>query len=97
MPKGSFALRKYVKCSTHGCVPWEGHLICDGCGSVFSTQDDSLPTHVESDNCPTCGKLLVPPSSRPEGTPAPEFTARIICPSCFASRASAPDADGGSS
>lgn len=97
MPRGSFALRKYVKCSTHGRVPWEGHLICDGCGSVFSTQDDSLPTHVASDDCPTCGKLLVPPATRELGAPAVEFTARIICPACFAARTAAADADGGSS
>lgn len=65
-----------VKCGIHGKKPWNGEVVCNACGQMFTTYDDKLPTHAPM-FC-LCNRLLMPP--------AKNFTARSCCTSCFLER-----------
>lgn len=70
-------------CSKHGELAWEGHIVCTGCGALYSTKDASLSTHA-SYRCanPECRKRMLPHPSMPL-TKRVELHAKPFCVVCF--------------
>lgn len=56
---------RMIRCETHGIRRWKGHVICDGCGRVFQTDEDDKPRFAPR-GCP-CGAELMPPASEQVG------------------------------
>jgi hypothetical protein len=63
-----------VDCGSHGKVPWQMDVMCDGCGKLYNLDDPSCPRYPEL--C-SCGKAL---TARFIGDN--DFSARIVCPAC---------------
>jgi len=74
-----------IQCGKHKKMPWTGQVLCaieaGGCGRVWHLNHGHEPkAHGVCD----CGKVLVARSDAPEA-----FTARAICPACYAERRAA--------
>ncbi len=75
-----------IRCDSHGDVPWQGHVVCDNCERVYQTSDQGAPNYAPLD-C-VCGEQLMPTPGEDEGTgSAGDFTARSVCPGCYAVKA----------
>jgi hypothetical protein len=73
-------LLRHITCRTHGRQRWNGEIACNRCERVFATNNATLSTHAP-DVCP-CGVRLMPTPGRKFD----QFSARMCCSECFASR-----------
>lgn len=75
--------QRFVICATHGRKPWRGEIVCAACERVYTTHDDTLPT--DAPEMCSCGSALLPSSDKGKG----EFSGRMVCSECYASRVGA--------
>ncbi len=74
--------RRLMTCDTHGRRKWLGHLVCAGCGRLYTTHDPSLSTYAPV-MC-ACGLRLMPGRGKDRGKL--EFSARICCAECWSAK-----------
>jgi hypothetical protein len=54
-------MNEVVRCEKHGELPWDGHIMCTGCGASYTTKDVTLSTHAPYRCANTaCKKRLLP-------------------------------------
>lgn len=73
---------RVIDCGDHGDkIPWEGHLVCDNCRTVYSA-DGAQETMLHNGGRCACGSKLLPDAD----DKIDDFSGRPICPKCFNDR-----------
>lgn len=73
--------KRKLTCEKHGLVTWKGHIICDGCGRVYQTNDPNAVFYAP-ETC-ECTARLMPHDTVETKDATIKFAACVFCPTCY--------------